>query len=1231
MNLELIDISVSSISWLENDVFLMIYTQHTSPDGLIPASFYYIVTRQAQAPFLFRKLPEICAPFGLDRSPPYQFIARLRDFKPNLKDALIVCSTASTDIGLLTRSQSPLVSDVPAQDITDVFTTTSMAEDSRRAQLPLTEDVAETSAIGLGIDLSSKMIVPSPVPGEDIDDSSTPMPNVLVLNNDGVLASWWFVYSDSVRQKTPFHGLVAAGEQPQQPQQPQQQSLQATPPRTTPPAQSQTPKFGQSSFGSSTPLGQPPATSFGTPSALGSSRQPAFGSPSSLGTSSWTSGGFGAASQPSASTAGGSGFGSAATPATPAFGSTSMLGQGNRASPFGQPSALGSQSSTPGFGQPSSLGTAGGFGAMSSQPASSSTENKSVGFSSFAKPSAFGSPQPAVDSPFSKLETGQNSFSGGSGQSLLGSKPNNESSFGGVPQPSGLPQGLFGAKSNEFVLGSSFKPDGTADTDGPKPDQPSGAFSLGPAFGSMLDDKPKATSPPIDQAQAMDEEPAAKTTTPPAPSPFQAPTFTPKPMSSTSDETITAPQPKPEEPIGQKEAPTLAEENKPVPSIETSVSSPMSADTIKAPFQPATPSTPEEPRKIQPQFARQSTDRDATPISKDMETPLPPDSTSKTSYALGDTSASSSSVSKSSQDDAPLPPDFVQTKKPESPKEEVPVALPEESEGEKADFEDSGEEITHEMSAPEDTTDTQGNSFKTSPESSFGGPSEKSLAGGLFTKISANEPQQKEQPVQAQKPSKLFGEIEKPILPPPSFPPRGKSPPRSPSPVRPSSRKDVTRIEGTRSISAPGGPGSALTNRKITLGQMSHLANEAKPEDEEAQEEKRSQEIAFQAQRLAAEQQALADDDEDEQLRADLARPLSPAPTLDPFLPHQDYMGESAKPGIPGQIERLYRDINAMIDTLGINSRSLSSFLLYQESCKEFDDKQWMETLQGDQPSDILEQEVPLANIDILEQGVDTLERRIQQGKLEKTEDKLKKCHELLSKDIVSLHSQCAGIQKTIDTHTDTAATVSAPLSAEQAALQQDLRKSSTEVQSKLADLEREISLLRAKISETPQTDTSANGSVAKKKPTVEAVTMTISTMTKMAEKKSTDIDVLESRLRKLGLNPSEPANSREGSPFATPPRKGVARYPVTPGSRDSRDGGTRSEYHTPESGAHLRSSLGASGRKSALRRINGVDAVSLSDQDKWKSKMNRRKEIVTDLKTAVGERKFKVRAVDDL
>jgi hypothetical protein len=31
-------------------------------------------------------------------------------------------------------------------------------------------------------------------------ESSTPLPGVLLLNNDGILSSWWFVYADSIRQ-----------------------------------------------------------------------------------------------------------------------------------------------------------------------------------------------------------------------------------------------------------------------------------------------------------------------------------------------------------------------------------------------------------------------------------------------------------------------------------------------------------------------------------------------------------------------------------------------------------------------------------------------------------------------------------------------------------------------------------------------------------------------------------------------------------------------------------------------------------------------------------------------------------------------------------------------------------------------------------------------------------------------------------------------------------------------
>jgi nucleoporin NUP159 len=154
------------------------------------------------------------------------------------------------------------------------------------------------------------------------------------------------------------------------------------------------------------------------------------------------------------------------------------------------------------------------------------------------------------------------------------------------------------------------------------------------------------------------------------------------------------------------------------------------------------------------------------------------------------------------------------------------------------------------------------------------------------------------------------------------------------------------------------------------------------------------------------------------------------------------------------------------------------------------------------------------------------------------------------------------------------------------------------------------------------------------RKPTVEAVAQTIATMTNMAEKKSGDIDVLEAQLRRLGLDLSGPSDtgSREGSPFRTPGRKVIARIPMTPGSRGSRDDGNRSVYHTPDSakaGPNFRSSMNGSARKSLLRM--GGELTLAEDTERWKTKAQRRKEIVENLKRAVRERKIKVRGVDDL
>ena len=125
-------------------------------------------------------------------------------------------------------------------------------------------------------------------------------------------------------------------------------------------------------------------------------------------------------------------------------------------------------------------------------------------------------------------------------------------------------------------------------------------------------------------------------------------------------------------------------------------------------------------------------------------------------------------------------------------------------------------------------------------------------------------------------------------------------------------------------------------------------------------------------------------------------------------------------------------------------------------------------------------------------------------------------------------------ISKILDTYTSPTqfeAIRSAPLSAEQMAQQNELRKEHTAFQEVLATTEQAITLLRVKLASQQGANTSE--AAARAVPTVEAVMRTIIKMTSMAEEKSGDVDVLENQMRRLRFRSTDQAGSREGSPFA--------------------------------------------------------------------------------------------------
>ena len=1233
-------VHVSAMSWLENDTFFVVYTPNSVPgdDDLIPPSEYWIISRAQKTIFTFQRLPEVCGTWGMRRMPSFHYTSRLRNFPPHIVDLLIVASTTSNDFGLISKATKPLSVD---EVVPGSYAFTQIGDDTRRAALPLSQvDSQDTSPIGVGLDLSSTEEVVNPIPSDpEIRQSSTPLPNYLVLNNEGILASWWVVYNDSIREKTMFSGLAAASGIQQTSVQSPGPSRDATPAQPAPAA---TGGFGAPGFGSSTPFAKPSAAAFPTPAAsagFGGGTTPAFGQSSSLGgvKASWATTGFSGTPTPQAAAVG---FGQ------PAFGSATPIGAGSAAPTFGGPSALGSRPSpfggagTPAFGQTGGLGT---FGTASSASPFSAGASKASGFASFAgnsNTSGFAAAKADGESPFGKTSS-SNTFGGAS---PFASKADGSSAFGQAKPFSGLNSGAA------FKIESSFKGDGTAKDDLPKPSN-LGAFGFGGNFGDMLGEPKKVTSPTHDKEAEMGGDSDAKSNsdisvkddasesaeeelggpsnapslvTPPSTlNQFKA---TPAPPLSNlfgnrSQAQNTTPQAQPSTHTSfsfgglasttPKEKPATkgkASQEDPLFDLDQTPKQSVKKEKETVEVQTETPDQSPEKAEDTPHIkAEPPSDDETTDLQNVPEAPLPPDPTSKASYSIGNTSASSERSRTISDGDAPLPPDFLP---PSNGKQDSGAPEGPEDDGEfSSDFEGSGEDVTQDISPIDGASAENTGQVQMSPESSFGRAgdksSEESPTGGLFTKVTAGN--------QLQKSSRaLFGEVGSgPVFAPPTT--NTQASPRSPSPVRKTFQQNLLRPEAARSVSAPSKPASAIEQRRAQLGHSGLSEQAFPPQNSSATRVQAQARVLAEAKAKADAEAAELEDDEDERLRQELAQPVTPSQDLAAFVPfQQSHSEEASKAGIPGQIERLYQDINSMIDTLGINARSLSSFMLYQQCQEENDD--WPDVLTSGTPLDALNDEWVAGDITRLHEGTSVLDAELIARKPIDVGSKLQQCQELLSRDLPYLRTISSAVRRTLDSQAGSEINHSAPLSAEQASIQHDLRKATTHIQMKLSEAEEVLSVLRAKLAESaPKKENGLVQAASHRKPTVEAVISTIAKMTAMAETKSTEIDVLEVKLKKLGLLPSDQALA---GPESTPERlmsnMRLSNGYRTPGSSSS------SVYHTPDS-KFSRSMKSTAGFRSS---INGTGATfSAEDRKTWKQKAARKNEVASVLKKVLMER----------
>ena len=1225
-------VPVSAISWLSNDEFLIVYTPTASVYQEAPESTFHLVTRQKpNLDYMFQKVLDPSPPFGLNRFPPFHFIQRLMNFPPSLLDMLIVSSTCSSDIGLLTKSESPLSSDLPVGRITNTYTATSLALDHRRAQLPYSEDMGDTSPIGMTIDLSSRDMVKRPIPGDEMEESTTPLPALMVLNHEGLLSAWWIVYNDSVRQGAAYPGLVAVSGAPNA------RPATATSPPTAnaqstvgaPMSRPMVPSFGQSS---SPGLGMNRQSVWGTTNNTGAAQtggsafgQPAFGQPA-----------FGQPSQPTAT------FGQPSQP-RPTFGSSSQLGASSGNAAFGSATALGGTSSpwatsnTSGdanskpanpFGGSNALGSSpfGKLGEKKPTPTQFSSSSSTSPFASFGQKPALSSfssfansnnqnkppgmtPEPSFGSTVDLGSTNSASSFGqpstfGSGLSAWGTPSTMSSAFAAQPAAQAQSQEMemgddsistqkpvassisaFGLGQGGFKLDSGFTGDGTATDDLPKPKDPAGGlFSMG--LGDALSNTQKAPTTPIKEEPEEPKLSDISTTPASPPKPAQTPNVAAPP--------IEKPMPAPSDDAPLPPDPTSAKYK--AKQLEMNANMPPGVGTPKA---------------------QSPAPEDAVPKSED----LPPLAGSPP-VDLGEGSSPLSDVSDENLD---------------HPKE-IPTQP----------TNDSTPAIKETLSFTPDSKppqETQGHEAQRLQQ-----PSTTPFA---FKPAAANFPPPTTRPIASPRSPSPTRNFTTPAAPSgkPLVPPLGGSRP----PSRPTSRNErpVSRSSLFNASGVPRRDSGSRTPQPSTQSQPQQPKPKIPEPEPEPEPEPKVSDLR---------------DEEDERIRKLLESEVEPTRTLDPFIAHQDYAGLEEKTGLLGQMERIYRDINSMLDTLGLNARALQCWIEGQHAFTAASPR----SLDDDDDDDWTLVELPsLASIQ------HTLTDTLTTSALTHVPDKIQDLASL-HHDVHRLRARTRDLRTTVDAHTNPARLARAriqPLSAEQGQQQVELRRGVARVQAALLEAEDGVAVLRAKVAASAEDGGSGAPSAAA--PTVEAVRRTIAKMTAMVERKHSDVTVLEVQMRKLrrglaalsldgaadglrggGVMVKSEDDDAGASPFLTPPSQQLresrfAAAPLsasssslwrTPELRRSAMPGTYALEYSPSNGSAsvqsspmVRRQLGASALGVSMRSSPStatprkkMSGVSEEDVVRFNGRVEARKRVLVSLREAVEKKGVRETKLED-
>jgi nucleoporin NUP159 len=292
--------------------------------------------------------------------------------------------------------------------------------------------------------------------------------------------------------------------------------------------------------------------------------------------------------------------------------------------------------------------------------------------------------------------------------------------------------------------------------------------------------------------------------------------------------------------------------------------------------------------------------------------------------------------------------------------------------------------------------------------------------------------------------------------------------------------------------------------------------------------------------------------------------------------------------------------------------------------------------------------------MDDMDQIMDDIKKQLGRGRLENVQETLQRLsHE--QQETIRIRARTTEMRKQINAQTDPARKAemeAAPLSAETAAQQLELRQGLQRVQKLLNEAEVKMTELRADLASL-QNKAGANGSSSSgPMPTVEAVERTILRMTAMIQQKSGDIDLLESRIKHLpnGTASLHLADDYEddlaarfgGSRFVTdsPSRRTPQKYPRMAANGDALGMSgmfgfaSSSRYRTPPSASAsmrasvvLRGSMSGSAMRHSTGSWNGGGSarkkmadVTDEEVEIFRARTRRRKDVLGALQRRVEE-----------